>query len=140
MASNVKKYIIIKITDRFWAWPLQSSNHFFHLDYTLPLPKDKLAVVGIAYQHGQIVTVLKIDKLLNQTSAKFNYTQALWFDYREDIYALQAEPIGEIVTVKSLFTDKQSPIFKKYFKYQGQKVYCLEPDILLAHLKIYDQQ
>jgi hypothetical protein len=45
---------------------------------------------------------------------------------------------GEIVTVKNFSNDPQKKIFKKYFKHQANKIYCLEPELIMSVLKIYD--
>ncbi len=138
MASTGKKYILIKINEEQWAWPLQSSSQFFNIDYILPLPKADKYIAGLAYHHGRILTIIRADKLVGQSKSNLNIKQALWFDYRQDAYALLLEAGGEIVTVKSFSNDPQSKIFKKYFKHQGHKIYCLEPELIMSILKIYD--
>lgn len=138
MASTGKKYILIKINEEQWALPLQASSHFFNIDYILPLPKAEKYIAGILYQHGRILTVIRGDKLIGQPKANFSPKQALWFDYAKDAYALLVEDGGDVITVKTFFNDQQNKIFKKYFKHQGSKVYCLEPEDIMSILKIYD--
>jgi chemotaxis signal transduction protein len=138
MASIGKKYILIKINEEQWAWPLQSSSQFFNIDYVLPLPKTEKYIAGLAYQHGRILTVIRADKLIGHSKSSLNIKQALWFDYRQDAYAILLDAGGEIVTVKNFSNDPQKKIFKKYFKHQAHKVYCLEPEEIMSILKIYD--
>lgn len=139
MVALAKKYILLKINGQNWAWPLQANSQFFNIDYILPLPKIEKYIAGLAYQHGRILTVIRADKLVGLTKQTFNSKQALWFEYRKDAYALLVDAGGEIVLVKTFFNDNKSKVFKKYFKHNGDKVYCLDPDIVIAILNIYDK-
>lgn len=139
MASSGKKYILLEIAGDQWAWPLQSSSQFFNIDYILPLPKVDKRIAGIAYQHGRILTVIRADKLLGSSKGNLSPKQALWFEYAQDAYALLVDAGLETITVKTFFNDQQSKVFKKYFKHQGAKIYCLEPELIISSLKIYDK-
>jgi chemotaxis signal transduction protein len=111
MASSAKKYILFEIAGQQWAWPLQPASQFFNIDYILPLAEVDKNIVGIAYQHGRILTVIRADKMLGDTKSNLKSKQALWFEYQQDAYALLVDAGLETVTIKTFFTDRQSKIF-----------------------------
>lgn len=139
MAAINKKYILIKLSGQWWAWPLDSSSQFFNPEYILPLPINNRYLAGLSYHRGRILTVLKTDQLIGLAWSKANTQQALWFEYRDEAYALLIEAGGETLSIKNLSLDARAKVFKKYFKHNGNKIYCLEPDVVMSNLKFYDQ-
>lgn len=123
----------------WWAWPSSMASHFFSLDYILPLPIKDKNIVGLSYHQGNIITVLRTDKVLRLDMGKHpDYKQALAFVFRGEYYAWLVEQGGETVQAKAILTDKNKKNFNKYFIFNKNKIYCLEPEDLMGSLKLYD--
>ncbi len=136
MLKKQNKFITFKLHDQLWAMPLTGASQFFSCDYILPVPKLGEKFAGITYHNGQLVTVLRVDKLLGIKPILSQ--QALLFTGHDEYYALIVSAGQDILSASEVFNDRSKKVFSHYIKNKSAKIYILEPEELFSIYKIYD--
>ncbi|MDD5749172.1 MAG: chemotaxis protein CheW [Patescibacteria group bacterium] len=128
-----KKYISFAISGAWYLMPLPATLSFVRYDRVLPLPALLPIVLGLAYQNGQLITVLSGHQLLSGKT-KTQSELYLVFKKEEELFALAVDEGGQIIKIRQVFKDAKAKIFKNYIKHNKEKFYILEPEKIFEQL------
>lgn len=136
MAKKLKKIILFRLAEKYWAMPLSEDSQFVSYSDIVALPIDNNKVAGLIYNAGRIITVLNTDKILNLSAHNNKSELCLIFYSHGDFYALAIDEGGETVDASRIMTDKNKKSFKEYIKIDNTKVYILSPEEIWKNAKI----
>lgn len=138
MPQKNYQFISFKIGGQIFAVPLDKDSHFFTCEHCLALPLNNKYLAGLSYLNGQLVTILRTDKILDLSTWKPSSSwQCLLFNYYGDFYGLAVDQGLEVVSAKQVFQEKTKKIFDKYIKVGKGKIFIIEPEKIFSLVKIY---
>ncbi|MFA5126615.1 MAG: chemotaxis protein CheW [Patescibacteria group bacterium] len=136
MPKKLDKFVTFKLHDQLYAIHLTTASQFFSCEYILSIPKLDDRLAGITYHNGQLVTVLRMDKLLGLEPILSQ--RALLFNYHDEYYAFLVSAGQDTLTAGNIFRDHSQKIFKTYLKNKSSRIYILNPEEIFSAVKIYD--
>ena len=135
MAKADKQYTSFSIDQNWYVMPLELTSFFSRYENILPLPGLPSIVLGLAYQNGQLITVLSGEKLLSLKS-KNDSKLYLVFKKEDELFALSVDEGGQSISSQQVFKDNKAKVFKNYIKYNKNKFYILEPAKIFEQLAL----
>lgn len=138
MTQKNYQFISFKIGGQIFAMPLNKDSQFFTCEHILALPLNNKYLAGLSYLNGQLVTILRTDKILDLSTWKPSSSwQCLLFSYRGDFYGLAVDQGLEVVSAKQIFQEKNKKIFNQYIKVAKDKLFVIEAEEIFSLIKIY---
>ena len=140
MAVRTEKFILFYLGGEKYALPALSANQFIEFSNLALVPKADQDIKGLIYHNGNVVTIIDLKRVLKIMSPKREGSHmCLTFEYGGYYYGLLVDQGDETLAVKNISSDRQRPVFKRYFTTPDKKkVYILDITDILSQINIYD--